>query len=352
MTPTPADRPGGPLPDASGIGAPVATSPFPAAQGPADTAPGRDRDVLVHQALVYRSRHEFALAAVPYLRAGRRAGDAVVVIAAPAVADGLREQLGAETAAAIEFIDAAGWFQGPMQTLAAYYDRMPEWWRHGRLRLLAEPVWDGRTPLEVCEWKRHESILNVAFAATPTSIVCAYDASALPGHVVDDASRTHPEVLGPEGIARPSGHYTAPADFYAECNAAPLPPPPSGAVRRAFASGELPGLRAFLTAEAGRLGLPREASLPFVLAVNEVATSIIREGGGRGSLWVWAADGELICDVHDPGRALDDHFLGYAPPRGVRRGEAAMWAVRRLCHIVEIRTGADGTRVRMRLKLP
>ncbi|TDD65244.1 sensor histidine kinase [Actinomadura rubrisoli] len=320
---------------------------------PVAGAPGRDgRDVLVHRALVYGTLREFALAAVPYLRAGRREGDTLVVIAAPPVWALLREQFGAGTGARIEFIDAADWFRGPMQALASYYDRMrADWWPRGRLRLLAEPVWAGRTPLEVREWKRHESILNVAFAGTPTSIMCAYDASALPAHVVDDAARTHPELAGPEGT-RPSGRYTDPAAFYAECNAAPLSPPPATAARRAFASGELPGLRAFLGAEAVRLGLPKDRSLPFVLAVNEVATNIIREGGGHGSLWVWAEADELVCDVTDPRSALNDRFLGYAPPRGRHRGEAAMWAVRRLCHIVEIRSGDGGTRIRMHVRLP
>ncbi|WP_131740301.1 sensor histidine kinase [Actinomadura roseirufa] len=321
--------------------------------GPPGPAPGPDgRDVLVHRAVVYQSRHELALTAVPYLREGGRAGDPLVVIASPPVAGLVREQLGPATAAPVEFIDAADWFGGPMQALASYHDRMrADWWPRGRVRLLAEPGWAGRTPLETREWKRHEAILNVVFAGTPTSIMCAYDASALPGHVLGDAARTHPELAGPDG-PRPSPRFTDPADFYAECNAGPLSPPPATASRRAFAAGELPGLRAFLEAEAGRLGLPADRTLPFVLAANEVATDVIREGGGRGVLWVWAEAGTLLCDVGDPGRALADRFLGYTPPRGRgRRSETAMWAVRRLCHIVEIRSGVSGTRVRLHVRL-
>lgn len=310
----------------------------------------RGRDVLIHRALVHGSEREFTETVVPYLREGRRVGDALVVIVTPERADRLRVELDAGTSQAIEFIDAAEWFTGPMATLAAYYDRTREdWWPRGRLRLLAEPVWAGRSPLEIREWHRHESLLNVAFAGTPTTLLCAYDA-ALPPAVLDEVSRTHPELSGPGGSS-PSGRFTDPADYYAECNAEPLAPPPECAADRGFASGELPGLRAFLQAEAVRLGLPEKRSLPFVLAVNEVATNIIRDGGGRGRLWVWAAEGELICDVTDPLRALSDRFLGYAPPTGPRRGEAAMWAVRRLCHIVEIRSGASGTVIRMHVAL-
>ncbi|XRQ05051.1 anti-sigma factor RsbA family regulatory protein [Actinomadura welshii] len=308
------------------------------------------QDVLVHRALMYGARHEFLLTAVPFLRAGRRADDAVVAVTAPPVAAELRGQLGPETAAKVDFIDAADWFRGPMDALASLHDRArDDWWPRGRLRLLAEPVWTGRTPLEVREWKRHDALLNVVFASTPTLLMCAYDTAAVPGHVLDAAARTHPELAGPDGTAA-AERYTDPAAFCAECDAGPLPPPPAAAVRRAFATGGLPALRDFLFAEAARLGLRHERTLPFVMAVNEVATGIVRDGGGRGSLWVWAEGGELVCDVADPARILADRFLGYAPP-GADGHDAAMWAVRRLCHIVEIRSGGHGTQIRMHLRL-
>ncbi|GAA2597527.1 sensor histidine kinase [Actinomadura fulvescens] len=313
---------------------------------------GHERGVLLHRALMYGSERDFTDVAVPYLRAGVKAGDAVVVITSAANTALLRGQLGTEAADRIEFIAQADWFRAPMQTLADYYDRTRrDWWPRGRLRLLAEPVWTGFTPLEVREWKRHEAILNVAFAGTPSTIVCAYDTSTLDAHVIVDAAHTHPELVDGHG-ARASEHFVDPAEFYAGCNAPPLEPPPAGAARRPFASGELPGLRAFLTAEAIRYGLPSDRVLPFVLAVNEVATNIIRRGGGHGVIWLWAQDGELLCDVADPGRPMEDRFLGYLRPRPHQPGSAAMWAVRLLCHIVEIRSGEHGVLVRMHLKLP
>ncbi|MFG2001996.1 anti-sigma factor RsbA family regulatory protein [Spirillospora sp. NPDC048911] len=320
------------------------------------TTPGTEArsecGILLHRALMYDSERHFAEVAVPYLREGVKAGDAVVVIASAAHRALLRDQLGSEQAARIEFIDRAGWFRGPMQALADYYDHTHhDWWPRGRLRLLTEPVWTGRTPLEVREWKRHEAILNVAFAGTPSTIVCAYDTSALDAHIIVDAARTHPEIVDAGG-ARASEHFADPEEFYAGCNAPPLVPPPAGAASRAFASGELPGLRAFLSAEATRHGLPEEQVLPFVLAVNEVATGFIRRGGGRGAVWLWTEGGELLCDVADPERTMEDRFLGYLRPRPHQPGGAAMWAVRLLCHIVEIRSGDHGVLVRMHLKLP
>jgi hypothetical protein len=205
-------------------------------------------------------------------------------------------------------------------------------------------------------------------------IMCAYDAVALPPEVLAAMARTHPELAGPDG-ARPSPDYTDPALYYAECNADALAPPPASAAHRAFGAGGLPSLRAFLADEAARLGLPESRTLPFVLAVNEVATMIIQAGGGHGSARLWGRAGELVCEVADPGRALADRFLGYTPPPpgpppaagpgtpgapgapgvagapGGQGADAAMWAVRRLCHIVQIRSGADGTRIRMHVRL-
>ncbi|MEU5877624.1 sensor histidine kinase [Spirillospora sp. NPDC047279] len=310
-----------------------------------------ERGILLHRALVYGSVRDFTDIAAPYLDQGVKAGDAVVVITSPALAAELEEGLGTRTASRIEFIDRDGWFRGPMQTLSDYYDRTRrDWWPRGRLRLLTEPVWTGRTPLEIREWKRHEAILNVAFAGTPSTFVCAYETGAVPPHVIMDAARTHPELLDVEGL-RPSGEFVDPAEFYAGCNATRLEPPPPYAARRGFATGELPGLRSFLAEESARLGLPETRSLPFVLAVNEVATDVIRRGGGHGGVWLWAEHGELLCDVADPGRVMEDRFLGYLRPRPLQPGGAAMWAVRMLCHVVEIRAGEQGTVIRMHLKL-
>lgn len=318
---------------------------------PMETSTLSGRDVLVHQALLYGSEHELVEAAVPYLRTGTECGDAVVAITTPGNADLLRGRLG-EHARPIEFIDSATWFQAPMQALAAYFEHTRDnWWPRGRLRLFTEPLWAGRTPLEIQEWKRHEAILNVVFADTPSVICCAYDAASLKGDILADAARTHPELVAGEGT-RPSDEYTDPADFYAECNALPLSAPPAeGVAELPFSTGALPAMREFVSAEALRHGLAQDRLLPLMLAVNEVATNIIRHGSGHGGLWMWAEGGELICDLADPERALEDTFLGYQPPRPFQQQGAGMWAVRRLCHIVEIRSGALGTVIRIHVRL-
>ncbi|MEV4257601.1 hypothetical protein AB0J52_30960, partial [Spirillospora sp. NPDC049652] len=66
----------------------------------------------------------------------------------------------------------------------------------------------------------------------------------------------------------------------------------------------------------------------------------------------WATADELVCELADPAARVEDRFLGHIPPRLDRPAEAAMWAVRCLCHIVEIRSDArTGTRVRLHTRL-
>ncbi|MCP2334933.1 anti-sigma factor RsbA family regulatory protein [Actinomadura rupiterrae] len=346
---------------------------------------------LDHRALLYASAEEFREAATAYFTEGAEAGDVLVAIlptrpptaqhaaapdaeaaaapdaeagaapdaeaAAAPGAEGVGVPVGAEAVglpggSGIEVVDAAAWFSSPMRALAAFHERgRTDWWRRGRLRVLAEPPWGGRSPLEIVEWKRHESLMNVVFESTPTILTCAYDLRTVPADVLEDVGRTHP-AFADAAAAWSSPSYTDPADFYAECNARPLDPPPRSAEHRRFTSGQLPDLRFFLTGRAERFGVPADRRLPFVLAANEVATAVIRNGGGRGDLWIWATADELVCELADPASRVEDRFLGHLPPRLDRPAEAAMWAVRCLCHIVEIRSDdRSGTRVRLHTRL-
>ncbi|GAA4635029.1 anti-sigma factor RsbA family regulatory protein [Actinoallomurus vinaceus] len=303
-------------------------------------------DVLVHRALLYGHEDEFLAVTIPFLREGVSQGGRPVVISERAGL--LRRRLGRQ-AGRVEFIDPACWFGVPARTLTAYLAHAREhWWPRGPLCLIAEPVWRARTRPEIREWGRLESLLNVAFAGTPTRLLCAYDMRSLPPEAAEDVSRTHPELVGATG-SRQSTLFTDPAVFYAERNRAPLSPPAEPVMSRGFAGEDLAGLRAFVADAADRHGLPRERSLALVQSVNEVAAHVVRSGGGSGSVWLWSADGTLICDVVDAGASLDDRFLGYFPPTPYRPAGAGMWAVRQLCDLVEIRSGADGSVVRLHM---
>jgi MEDS: MEthanogen/methylotroph, DcmR Sensory domain len=69
----------------------------------------------------------------------------------------------------------------------------------------------GSAETQLADWFRYESIINVAFASSPATIVCSYDTRYVPESVLTNARRTHPEVAGAGVTANPS--YTNPEEF-------------------------------------------------------------------------------------------------------------------------------------------
>ena len=58
---------------------------------------------------------------------------------------------------------------------------------------IGEPIWPGRSPAEVVECQRHETLLNLAFPpTTPWTLLCPYDAERLPDEVLDGRAAQPP----------------------------------------------------------------------------------------------------------------------------------------------------------------
>ena len=87
----------------------------------------------------------------------------------------------------------------------------------------------------------------------------------------------------------------------------------------------------------------------FVLAVHELASNSIVHGGGIGVVRAWQDDGAAVCEVRDRGR-FDDPLAGRRPPRPGQLGGWGLWIANVACDLVQIRTGAEGTTVRVRLR--
>jgi transcriptional regulator with XRE-family HTH domain len=179
------------------------------AGGGATVAP----NLLRHRALVYGSDDEYVTAALPFLRDGLNGAEAVLVVTAARQAGLLRDALGSH-AAQVEFADSASWYSSPGAALRAYRDYVGEHFERGApwVRILGEPLWAGRSDAEVTAWTRYESMLNIAFAPAPATIVCPYDTRSVPDHVVADARHTHPEVAQAGGGDARSG-YREPEEF-------------------------------------------------------------------------------------------------------------------------------------------
>ncbi|MFF3444269.1 anti-sigma factor RsbA family regulatory protein [Streptosporangium sp. NPDC002721] len=302
---------------------------------------------LIHQALIYDTDRAFLSATTAFCLDGLARDDRVLAVTTEANIELLRAGLGG-VADRVEFVDAREWYDAPGRTLAAYdayvNTHSPA---HRRIRVIGEPVWHGRDERQEAEWTRYEAMLNVAFAGSPAWIVCPYDTRTLPGRVVADARRTHPDLLV-GGDSRASPEYGDPAAFTHSADRRPLPPPPAGTAATVRFDADLSLMRRWVSAWAVTAGLPDGQIDKLLLAVNEVATNAVEHGGGHGEIRLWTDGPAVGCDVTDPGH-MDTPFPGYLPPDPTGPRGHGMWVVRQVCDLVEIRAGRPGTQVRLHL---
>ncbi|MCQ0005533.1 sensor histidine kinase [Actinomadura madurae] len=321
---------------------------------PAGTAAS---DTFTHLLLPFDGMEQFLGGAVPFLSAGVDAGDRVLAVCGPAREALLRDALG-PAAGGVEFTEAAAWYEHPSRTLSDCLSDACDTARQGRrLRLLGEPVWATRPPLEVVEWQRAEAVLNIAFRGTGAAIMCPYAAS-LPASVVAAGRKTHPEtVRGARAVANPG--FLNPWTFCGQCDDEPLPPPPAGADTLDIDRPDLYWLRAYVADCARQTPLPEEDRQRLLVAVTEIVTNALRHGAPPVVLRLWTDESDgtaaLVCEVTDKGRWAPGTGYGLVPPAPgstASGGRFGLWAVRLLCSVVQIRTGEDGTAVRLRLTLP
>jgi transcriptional regulator with XRE-family HTH domain len=172
--------------------------------------------LLEHQAFIYGSEEEFLAGAGPFIREGveRKEGPLVVTTAAHIAL--LRRDLG-ERAGDVEFVDSARWYATPRAAFDGYRDAINRRRAEGLawMRMIGEPVWSGSSDEAIRQWIRYESMLNLALAAEPLTLLCPYDERSLPAKVVEAARQTHPTLMQPAGGV-PSGAYKGPEDLLVE----------------------------------------------------------------------------------------------------------------------------------------
>jgi anti-sigma regulatory factor (Ser/Thr protein kinase) len=238
--------------------------------------------------------------------------------------------------------------RNPARIIPAWRDFVTEHAGRGRrFRGLGEPIWPERSPDELVECQRHESLLNVAFDGSPAWwLLCPYDRRSLDSSVLEEAARSHPHLT--------HGDRQSPSPTYRDLDASAAPfdaPLPELAVRPKelrIGPGGLDHVRRFvarLAAESG-LGPARKADL--VLAVNELATNTLRHGGGSGVLRAWIQDDAVICEVRDSGR-IEEPLAGRERPGSGRESGFGLWLVNQVCDLVQIRTYETGNVVRLRM---
>ena len=193
--------------------------------------------LLRHRALIYRDAGDYASLISGFLRCGLVDGARVYAVVPGDRHAGLRAALGHHSED-LEFADMTSLGANPARIIPAIEALTAGEPRP--LRVVTEPIWPGRTAAEIREATRHEALINLAFAGRDVQILCPYDAARLPGAVLGDARRTHPQVTGSEGIPASKG-FAGAGRLPASCTV-PLPPRPAGAAALTF-DGDLRWLK-------------------------------------------------------------------------------------------------------------
>jgi anti-sigma regulatory factor (Ser/Thr protein kinase) len=132
-----------------------------------------------------------------------------------------------------------------------------------------------------------------------------------------------------------------------------MPPGAAPPARRAESLSyrdDLHPVRRFVTNRAERAGLAPERIDDLVLAISELAANTLRHTSGGGTVWVWQARGEIICQVTDRGRIIGPLARHRLPPPDLPNGQG-LWLVNQVCDLVQARTGRTGTTTRLHMRL-
>jgi anti-sigma regulatory factor (Ser/Thr protein kinase) len=311
----------------------------------AASAVARDQ-AFSHRALLHAGEDEFAAAAASFAVGALRAGEPLMLALRSEREALLREVLG-EDARRVMFCDVQTLGSNPARLIGAWLRFLDEHGDDARgVSVLAEAVWPGRTRAELSECARYEGLLNVAFAGGRAwRLLCPYDVEALDEDVIARARCTHP-LLCVGGSTEPSAAYVG-ADAVAPLEGE-LPDPPAGASALAFTITSLHELRQFVTEVAHSARLSSERTENLRLAVNELASNSVRHGGGAGTLRTWRAERALVCQVSDHG-CIRERLVGRLRPDPDQASGRGLWLVNQLCDLVQIRSGAGGSIVRVHM---
>jgi anti-sigma regulatory factor (Ser/Thr protein kinase) len=293
-----------------------------------------------HEALIYEGADEYLAGTVPFLRAALEAEEPALVAVGRAQTELLERELG-EEARRIHFLEMEEVGRNPASIIPLWREFVDE--NDGRsVRGIGEPVWADRSPAALEECQRHESLLNVAFAPEPAwSLLCPYDAGSLPDEALEKVAHSHPDVCH-------HGRWEESSSFDPEpdCFSGELPPPTATPEVVSFGIKELSEVRNRVSAAAKRAGMDQLGVADLVTATSELAANSVMHGGGNGTLRLWQEEDKLLAEVEDSG-CIEEPLVGRLRPPLQQEGGRGLWLANQLCDLVQIRSGADRTVVRL-----
>jgi anti-sigma regulatory factor (Ser/Thr protein kinase) len=303
-----------------------------------------------HEVLLHSDEERFTAGVLHFVHEGLARDEAVVVVEPRPRLDLLRDAMGND-ASAVSWLDMLEIGGNPGRILPVWADAVAE---HVTapgargLRGVGEPAFRGRRLPELAECAVHERLLNTAFADGPAwRLLCPYDETALPADVVAASLRTHPVHLSPGGtVTVPDDQPAGPARRRRPHADPPLPPPTDVVLRGDFGPGDVPAVRRTVRQYARSCGLAEDRVEALELAASELAANSVRHGGGRGSIALWREPDGAVLEFTDAGRIVDP-LTGRRRPAPGQEGGMGLYLVHQLCDLVQVRSGPEGTVVRV-----
>ncbi|MEO7196796.1 MAG: anti-sigma factor RsbA family regulatory protein [Pseudonocardiaceae bacterium] len=311
-------------------------------------------DDFAHQALLYRGTGEYLEGTVPFIREGLAAGEPVALAVPGPNLRLILTELGTD-AERVRLLDMTRAGRNPGRIIPNVLRAFADAHTFGRVRIIGEHLWTGRTAKEYPACAQQETLINIALAGRPVTLLCPYDADRVGPQTLAEAEACHPQLIDASGERASAGF--AP-DRIDQLEAGTEDNPLCSSVMGSTAMGPTFTFDATTATLAGqfacdhavRLGL-RGDHAELKLIVSELVVRGLVPGPVTGTLQIWAERGYLVCEVrhfehrNDP---LSDRPLA-EPRRPEGRG---LLLVHHLSDLVQQRSYPQGTTTRVYLKLP
>ena len=298
-----------------------------------------------HTALLYHSEREYVDSLVRFISEGLDRAQPVLVAVPGDKLASLRDALGDAAAGNVKMIDITEMGRNPGRILAAEFAFVEEQ-RHRHVRMVAEPVWAGRTAAEYHACVQHEALANIAFAGRDVTGLCPYDVGGLDESILADVRTTHP-LISEYGAHQRNPDYSVEAALE-QCNQ-PLVTNPVAVTYTVCEPADLSGARRCGTRYARLLGMSAERIADVQLITTELATNSLDHGGGVCWLAFWHDAGHLVCEARDIGY-LADPLVGRRPPAD-GSGPYGLFVVNAIADLVRTHTSPSGTTIHAYVRL-
>ena len=297
-----------------------------------------------HEALLYRGVEAFLAGTVDFIRDGLASDQPVMVVLAEPRLSAVRAALGAD-AERVRMMDMAAVGANPARIIPAWQEFLDDHDDEQPLRGIGEPIWFGRTEVEIAECQLHEALLNLAVEPDrPFWLRCPYDADALPDDVVEAAHHSHP-VLVESSDYRGSTYYGG-VCHAEEMFGEQLPEPLGDPASLVFDATTTTDAIKHAATEGAELGLDTTRLADLTEALGEILDNSVRHGGGGGTLRLWRDQDAFVCEVRDTGH-IEDPMIGRRRPAETSGRLKGLWLVNQLCDVVQVRSSREGTTVRL-----